>query len=125
GPGEAMFLGRLALATGWSGNLDYMDKTNSLLVDYRLVPVRDGEYPFGQGQFWADPDVDHATALVDAVIQDRRLSQTVAALGQRNVRVGHSYRAVGVKILNRATEIRNETATVRGVRQPSRHAFSR
>src|SRR5262249_48568992 len=44
GTGEAMFLGRLALATGWSGNLDYMTAENSLLADYRLVPVGHNEY---------------------------------------------------------------------------------
>jgi glycosyltransferase involved in cell wall biosynthesis len=108
GPGEAMFLGRLALATGWSGNLDYMDKDNSLLVDHRLIPVRDGEYPFGEGQLWADPDVDHAVALLNAVIENRPLSQVIAARGRRDVRVGHSYRAVGIKILNRASEIRDK-----------------
>src|SRR5262249_11849697 len=40
GTGEAMFLGRLAMATAWSGNLDYMTNENSLLVDYGLVPVQ-------------------------------------------------------------------------------------
>ncbi len=32
GTGEAMFLGRLAMATAWSGNLDYMTPENSLLI---------------------------------------------------------------------------------------------
>ncbi len=57
GTGEAMFLGRLALATGWSGNLDYMTEENSLLRGSRLVPVGADEYPHGEGQVWAEPDL--------------------------------------------------------------------
>ena len=64
GTGEAMFLGRLAMATGWSGNLDYMTPDNSLLVDHRLVPVGPADYPFGDGQMWAEADVDHAVGAV-------------------------------------------------------------
>lgn len=105
GAGEAMFLGRLALATGWSGNLDYMTRENALLVDHRLVPVGPGEYPFGEGQVWAEADVDHAVALLDAVVADPARARAAAAAGQRDVRLGHSHRAVGLRILDRVMAI--------------------
>lgn len=105
GTGEAMFLGRLAMATGWSGNLDYMTKENSLLVDYRLVPVAAGEYPFGAGQRWADADPGHAAALLEAAIDDPERARAIAAIGRRDVRIGHSYRAVGLRVLDRVTDI--------------------
>ncbi len=105
GTGEAMFLGRLALATGWSGNLDYMTKDNSLLVDHRLVPVGAGEYPFGEGQMWAEADVDHAVELLDAAIADPARAREIAARGRRDIRLGHGYRAVGLRVLDRVTEI--------------------
>ena len=38
-PAESMFLGKPVIATGWSGNLDFMTHENSYLVDYELVPV--------------------------------------------------------------------------------------
>jgi hypothetical protein len=105
GAGEAMFLGRLALATGWSGNLDYMNATNSLLVDYRLVPVGADEYPHGDGQSWAEPNVDHAVELLDRVITDRAAGLEIARRGRRDVKLGYSYRAVGLRILDRIGEI--------------------
>jgi hypothetical protein len=105
GTGEAMFLGRLAMATGWSGNLDYMTNDNSLLVERRLVPVRTGDYPFGEGQIWAEADVDHAVALLDAVIADPARARAIAARGRRDIHLGHGYRAVGLRILDRVTEI--------------------
>jgi hypothetical protein len=105
GAGEAMFLGRLALATGWSGNLDYMNHDNALLVNHALVPVAAGQYPFGEGQVWAEPDVDHAVALLEAALDDRSAAAAIAARGRRDMRLDHSFRAVGLRILDRVTEI--------------------
>ena len=105
GIGEAMFLGRLALATAWSGNLDYMTKENSLLVDYDLVPVGRRDYPFGKGQLWANARVDHAVELLDAVIGNPEKARMVAANGRRAIRLDHGYRAVGLRIMDRVAEI--------------------
>jgi hypothetical protein len=105
GLGEAMFLGRLALATGWSGNLDFMTGDNSLLVDHRLVPVEPGEYPFSEGQMWAEADVGHAVALLDAAVADPARTREIAARGRGDIRLGHGFRAVGLRILDRVTEL--------------------
>ena len=100
-----MFLGRLALATSWSGNLDYMTQENSLLVDNRLVPVGARQYPCAAGQVWADPSVDHAVELLDAVIGDPDKARTIAAIGRRDVRLAHGFRAVGLRVLDRVSQI--------------------
>jgi glycosyltransferase involved in cell wall biosynthesis len=39
GLSEAMAYGKPVIATAWSGNMDFMDASNSLPVPYRLVPV--------------------------------------------------------------------------------------
>lgn len=36
---EAMFYGKPVIATGWSGNMDFMTKDTACLVDYKLIPV--------------------------------------------------------------------------------------
>jgi glycosyltransferase involved in cell wall biosynthesis len=61
-PAQAMQLGKPVVATGWSGNLDFMTEANSALVSYSLVPVRDPEGSFDDmaDQQWAEADVDHA-----------------------------------------------------------------
>ncbi len=61
-PAEAMQLGKPVVATGWSGNMDFMNARNSAPVSYRLVPVQDpydGAF-IADGQLWADADVDDA-----------------------------------------------------------------
>jgi glycosyltransferase involved in cell wall biosynthesis len=60
-PAQAMALGKPVVATGWSGNLDFMTERNSALVSYTLVPVRDAEGAFDAAdQQWAEPDIRHA-----------------------------------------------------------------
>lgn len=62
---EAMALGKPVVATGYSGNLDFMTEDNSFLVDYDLVPVEKGEY-FGleQGSVWAQPRLSEAAEIM-------------------------------------------------------------
>lgn len=56
---EAMAAGRTAVATGWSGNLQFMNDANSYLLPYSLKPVRDssGIYTELADTFWADVDL--------------------------------------------------------------------
>jgi len=57
---EAMALGKPVVATAYSGNIDFMNPSNSLLVGYRLVPVERQQGPYRRGWLWADPDLDQA-----------------------------------------------------------------
>jgi glycosyltransferase involved in cell wall biosynthesis len=61
---EALALGLHVIATGYSGNMDFCQPPHCDLVRYRLVKVRKGQYPYGEGQVWAEPDVDHAAGLM-------------------------------------------------------------
>jgi hypothetical protein len=105
GLGEAMALGRLAMGTGWSGNLDFMTPDNALLVDHAMVALGPDDYPFGAGQSWAEPDVDHACALLEPVLADPARGTVTARRGQFEVLKSHGNRAVGVRILARIEAI--------------------
>ena len=76
-----MLLGKPVIATGWSGNMDFMDRTSAALVGFRLVPARDPRHVYDMaGAVWAEPDQRHAVA------QLRRLADDAAervALGAR------------------------------------------
>jgi glycosyltransferase involved in cell wall biosynthesis len=55
---EAMRLGVPVVATGWSGNMDFMTRDNSMLVDYTLVPAHDSAGVYSvRGAHWASPDL--------------------------------------------------------------------
>lgn len=66
---EAMALGVPALATRYSGNLDFMSDDNSWLVSCREVLVRRAEGPFRLGTVWAEPDLDEAAGKMREVLE--------------------------------------------------------
>jgi glycosyltransferase involved in cell wall biosynthesis len=86
GLAESMILGKPVIGTGYSGNTDFMNAENSLLVDYRLVDVPDGAYPHSAGQQWADPDIDNAAECMRRIRNDAELRKTIAERGQAFVR---------------------------------------
>lgn len=67
---ETMAIGKPVVATGYSGNTDFMTPSNSWLVDYDLVPVgKDAEH-YPADAMWAEPSVaDAARALREVVEQ--------------------------------------------------------
>ncbi len=101
GLGEAMAAGRLALGTNWSGNTDFLDATNGLPVDYKLIPVAKDDYPHWQKQRWAEPDLTHAVAQVTRMLLDPAEARARARVAQHSIRGSHGNRATGLKILVR------------------------
>jgi glycosyltransferase involved in cell wall biosynthesis len=79
-PAEAMLLGVPVIATGWSGNMDFMSHRDSALVGYELVPVDDpqGTYTVA-GTSWAEADTDEAAAWLARLYADRALRDSLAA----------------------------------------------
>ncbi len=63
GLSEAMSHGASVLATGWSGNMDFMDRRNSVPLRYALVPVGEGMARmlphFRPDMLWAEVDEAH------------------------------------------------------------------
>ena len=66
GIAEAMQLGLHIITTGYSGNVDFCQNNLSQidLVNYRLIPVNEGEYPYFKNQVWADIKMSHAIQLM-------------------------------------------------------------
>jgi glycosyltransferase involved in cell wall biosynthesis len=86
-PAEAMLLGRPVIATGWSGNMDFMDESSAALVGYRLVPARDPRGVFeAPGAVWAEPDLGEAAAQLRRLADDPALRAAIGARGQAAAR---------------------------------------
>lgn len=118
GLGEAMALGRLAMGTGWSGNLDFMTEANSLLVDSRPVALTPGDYPHSDGQSWAEPDIAHAARLLAPILLEPARGAARAEHGRAEVLRSHGHRAVGLRVLDQLERIAERMA--RPQRVPAR-----
>ncbi len=85
-PAQAMALGKPVIATGWSGNLDFMNKHNSALVSYSLIPVHDPEGAFqADNQMWADANVEEAAAWLRRLANDADLRARLGAAAAKDV----------------------------------------
>lgn len=95
GLAEAMYLGKPALATNWSGNTDFMNPMNSCLVHYKLSRVGEDWGPYKAYQTWAEPDIAHAAAWMKHLVQLPEWRQAVALQGQETIRTHFSPQVVG------------------------------
>jgi len=64
---EALLLGKQVVATNFSGNTDFCREPRVALVRHRMVPLKSDDYMWGEGQSWAEPDLDHAAELMRSV----------------------------------------------------------
>ena len=84
---EAMQRGKVVVATGWSGNADFLTAQNSCLVAWRLVPALDpqGSYDFPD-QLWAEPDLEDAARQLGR-LTDPALRTRLGRAAQNDARV--------------------------------------
>ena len=105
GLAECIALGKPAIATAYSGNLEFMNTENSFLVDFKLIPVREGEYPDFEGQMWADASVEHAATHMQTVYTDRARATYVGLAGKNYLAQNFNHQTVGQAILSRYAAI--------------------
>ena len=103
---EAMLLGKPVIATRYSGNLDFMDDENSLLVDCEIVEVGEVEGPYEATARWAEPSVDHAAALMRRLYDDRAFAAELGARGQADARRRLSPEEAGARFAARLAAIK-------------------
>lgn len=77
---EAMASGLPTIATGWGGNMEFMDATNSYPLEYKLVDI-DGRdvvnQPHYAGHKWAEVDFDHLISTMKGVYDNRVMAFSV------------------------------------------------
>jgi glycosyltransferase involved in cell wall biosynthesis len=98
GLAESMSLGKPVIGTAYSGNMEFMDAANSCLVGYRLVEVGADEYPHGEGQVWADPDLDQAAFHMRRLAGDPSYAAALGKRAQAHMRAEFGLDAVGARI---------------------------
>jgi glycosyltransferase involved in cell wall biosynthesis len=81
----AMGAGRPVIATGYSGNLTFMDSESAFLVPYELVEVGAGNHPYPTFAHWAAPDLDVAASMMRQVVDDPEAAGRVAERGRSRV----------------------------------------
>lgn len=105
GMAQAMYLGKPVIATNYSGNLDFMNCDNSLLVDYAMTELGQDVGPYERGTHWADPNLEHAASLMRWVYDQRAQSEALGARAAQDIRRTLDPKITAADITERVQEL--------------------
>ena len=94
---EAMLLGKPVITTGFSGNLAFTSHESALLVDYKHINLERNDYPYGDGQQWAEPDISHAAIQMQKLVNDPKFVDRLSNAGQKTILSSHNAETVGIR----------------------------
>jgi glycosyltransferase involved in cell wall biosynthesis/2-polyprenyl-3-methyl-5-hydroxy-6-metoxy-1,4-benzoquinol methylase len=103
---EAMALGKPVVATGYSGNLHFMNSDNSYLVDYAMCAVPAGCDPYPEGAKWAAPDISQAAGFMREIYERPAVASLKGRRGQLDIFERHGVEASAAAIRKRIEQIR-------------------
>ena len=104
---EAMALGKSVVATGWSGNMEFMDDTTAYLVDQHQVACKDvyGVYK-QESAYWAEPDIAMAASQLRALIENPQERSVRVQAAQARIREFACSRRIGTMMAERLVKTR-------------------
>lgn len=103
---EAMASGLPTIATRWSGHLEFMHDSNSLLCDVeQLIPAVDPYVGPMPGQRWAQPSARHLASLLRTIVDDRPRTAALASCALDEMRTIWTWERVAVLVQQRLESI--------------------
>lgn len=102
---EAMYFGKPVIATGYSGNLEFMTKENSFLVDYEMCKVDSKLLNYDKNTVWSNPSIDHASNLMKYVFEHQESANEIGKKAQLSILKSYSKQKIGSTIHARISEI--------------------
>ena len=82
---EAMAAELPVIATGYSGNLDFMPQGSAELIPYQLTKLNKTEGDYRAGQVWAEPDLDQAAKALRNLAENAKYRKQLAKSGRKAV----------------------------------------
>jgi glycosyltransferase involved in cell wall biosynthesis len=103
---EAMSLAVPVIATAYSGNLDFMENTNSKLVpSLKRVPVGFGAEGYSPTATWMEPDLEQAAQYMRLMYKNPQAGSDMGERGRRDVLRTYNVEQCGVIMRNRLDHI--------------------
>jgi glycosyltransferase involved in cell wall biosynthesis len=95
GMAEAMTFERIVIGTDYSGSTDFLTEKTGYPVPYRLRPLGAHEYPWSEGQTWAEPDRNAAVEIMRQAATDPSEGRRRGKAARQHVLRSYSPAAVG------------------------------
>jgi glycosyltransferase involved in cell wall biosynthesis len=102
---EAMALGKPVIASRYSGNLQFMDERNSLLVDIDPWTLDSADGCYAAGTQWCTPRPEHAARYMRQLYHDPDAAAAMGAAAAQHMAVHFSAAAIGRLMRERIEQI--------------------
>jgi glycosyltransferase involved in cell wall biosynthesis len=86
GMAEAMSHGKPVVATNYSGNLEFMNDKNSLLVRCTKTNLKNDSYIYAKNQAWAEPDTNHAAQHMKKIKDNKAFRDRIAKQASKDMK---------------------------------------
>ncbi len=91
---EAMYYGVPVIASDYSGNLEYMTREDSFLVECTETFVKEPDGPFQRGSIWGEPSIEAAVTHMRHVVLNEADAREVGMRGRSAVTTKLSAHAI-------------------------------
>ena len=105
GMAESMYLGKPVVGTAYSGNLEFMNPSNSCLISYDEIAVDPADYHYSKNQVWANAHVPAAAAALQKIVHDVPFRNMLGMNAQLYMREHHSFAVMGKAISERLDQL--------------------
>lgn len=104
---EAMLMGKPCIATNYSSHLDFMNESNSYLIDCHEVPVAHMPWCglYNGNQNWAQPHTLHCRDLMRHVYENREEAIKKGEKARKDMLANYNFTTVGQLMKNRLEAI--------------------
>lgn len=102
---EAMALGVPVIATGYSGNMDFMSDDVAVLVPWEYCDVGPEAWPYPESSRWADPQLDAASNAMREMFLDEQKRERIGEAGRQFLVENFSPEACGTRMRDRLQSI--------------------
>lgn len=103
---EAMSFGKPVISTRYGGNLEFMNKNNSYLIDYQMTPVSGMLFGNYHGHMvWADPDIMHLRKLMRYVYENQEEAKKLGMQARQDIEKYYNWQVISDLMIKRLREI--------------------
>jgi glycosyltransferase involved in cell wall biosynthesis len=111
---ECMYMGKPVIATGYSGNMEFMNHSNSLPVRYDMVQIQEDQSVYRKGNWWAEPDIKHAADCMQLLVNDSNLCRKMGERAKEHIQTHFSLDKSHQSIYERLNDIVNNQGKLWG-----------
>lgn len=82
---EAMLMNKVVVATNWSAPSEFLNINSSCPVNYKLVELDKNYGPYEVGNYWAEPDLNHASEYLKKLIEDEEYYKALSQNASKTI----------------------------------------